>query len=296
MDIEAAIKSGAEVRRKRIEGLSFFDANLWLGTPSFFPLASELQPGAVKDALQEYALQGALVSHWDAVRLSAQEGNQGLIEAGAVLPPEVYTVWTGLPTAMPEQDPLPGPGRGGPERGRSARGRPGSGRPSGGKRGADGPDPRLRGVRLFPKTHQFRLAAWVVGELCEWCIEHQVPLFVWHVEAEWGSLQALAAAFPRLAIVIESQWQKILYHNRDLFSLLASCPNVFLESSNFIGQDNVTAFVRRFGPERLLWGSFLPVNDPYASMGMLLDADISEADKRLVAGGNLRRLIAEVKP
>jgi predicted TIM-barrel fold metal-dependent hydrolase len=98
-----------------------------------------------------------------------------------------------------------------------------------------------------------------------------------------------------MTIVIESQWQKILYHNRDLFSLLKACPNVCLESSNFIGQDNVSVFVRSFGAERLVWGSFLPVNDPYASIGMVLDADITEGDKRLIAGGNIRRLIAEVK-
>jgi len=285
MDIGTVIEREAEARRRRIAELSFLDANIWLGTPSFFPLARELGAGEVEGALKEYGLAGALVSHWDAVRLSAQEGNQALIEAGAALPEDTYTVWTGLPTAMPEQDPLPGPGRGawsgGGSAGRSARGRP---------------DPRLRGVRLFPKTHQYQLAAWVVGELCEWCSQRRLPLFVWHVELEWDSLQALAAAFPRLSIVIESQWQKILYHNRDLFSLLKACPNVLLESSNFVGQDNVSAFVRSFGGERLLWGSFLPVNDPYASIGMVLEADIPEADKRLIAGGNLRRLIAGVKP
>jgi hypothetical protein len=268
MDIEAFIERNAETKRSRIAGLSFFDANCWLGTPSFFPLAQELHPEEVEGTLQEYGLGGALVSTWDAVRLSAQEGNQALTEAADALPPNVYTVWTGLPTAMNEQDPLPGGGQ---------------------------PDPRMRGVRLFPRTHQFQLASWVVGELCEWCNERRLPLFVWHVELEWGSVQTLAAAFPRMTIVIESQWQKILYHNRDLFSLLKACPNVCLESSNFIGQDNVSVFVRSFGAERLVWGSFLPVNDPYASIGMVLDADITEGDKRLIAGGNIRRLIAEVK-
>jgi len=268
MDIEAGIESNSAARRGRIAGLSFFDANCWLGTPSYFPLAQELHPGQVEGTLQEYKLHGALISHWDAVRLSAQEGNQALLEASGTLPQNVYTVWTGLPTAVSEQDPLPGRGR---------------------------PDPRLRGVRLFPKTHQFQLAAWVVGELCEWCSERRIPLFVWHVETQWASLQALAAAFPRLTIVIESQWQKCLCHNRDLFSLLKACPNVLLESSNFIGQDNVSVFVRSFGAGRLLWGSFLPVNDPYASIGMVLEADITENQKQLIAGGNLRRLIAEVK-
>ena len=95
--------------------------------------------------------------------------------------------------------------------------------------------------------------------------------------------------------MVETQWQKILYHIRDLAALLAACPNVYLETSNFIGQDHVTQFVRRFGAERLLYGSFLPVNDPYTAAGMILDADISEADKEKIAGGNLRRLVQGVK-
>jgi len=268
MDLEALIESNATARRRRITGLAFFDANCWLGPPMFFPLARELHPWDAAGIMREYGLEGTLVSHWDSIRLSAQEGNQALIEAGETLPADVYTVWTGLPMAAPEQDPLPGRGR---------------------------PDARLRGVRLFPKTHQYQLAPWTMGPLCEWCIEHRLALFLWHVELEWGDLQTLAACFPRLKIVIESQWQKILYHNRDLFSLLKACPNLLLECSNFIGQDNVSAFVRCFGAERLLWGSFLPVNDPYASIGMVLDADITEGEKKLIAGGNLRRLIAEVR-
>jgi hypothetical protein len=268
VELEGVIEGISRGKRREIENLSFFDANLWLGTPAFFPLALELPAAEIGSTLKAFGLRGALVSHWDSIRLSAQEGNQALLEASGALPADAYTVWTGLPTAAPEQDPLPGRSR---------------------------PDPRLRGVRLFPKTHQYQLAPWTVGELCAWCSEHRVPVFVWHVELEWESVHELATAFPRLTIVIESQWQKILYHNRDLFSLLKACPNVMLESSNFIGQDNVSLFVRLFGSERLLWGSFLPVNDPYASMGMVLDADIGEEEKRLIAGGNLRRLIAEVE-
>jgi hypothetical protein len=267
MEIERAIEGTAEQKRRQVQELSLFDANFWLGMPSFFPLAQELQPGGVGQVFQEYGLRGALVSHWDSLKLSAQEGNLALIEAAGALPEGAFTVWTGLPTVPREQGPLPGFGR---------------------------PDPRMRAVRLFPKTHQYQLAHWVVGELCEWCIERRLPLFFWHVEIEWESLHSIASAFPRLRIVIETQWQEILYHNRNLFSLLRACPNVLVESSNLIGQDNVSFFVRSFGAERLLFGSFVPVNDPYAAIGMILDADISEAEKRLVAGDNLSRIIAEV--
>jgi len=268
VNVDRIIEKRASEKLVRILELALFDANLWLGKPLFFPLAEELLPSELEPLLGKFHIQGALVSHWDAVRLSAQDGNQALMAASKILPKFVYTVWTGLPTTPREQGPLPGFG------------------PS---------DPLVRGVRLFPQTHHFQLAPWVVGELCTWCVEHNLPLFLWHVEIRWDDVHAIALAFPRLHIVIETQWQKILYHVRDLLSLLKTCPNVLVESSNFIGQDHITQLVRSFGAERLIFGSFLPVNDPYAAIGMILDADISPQEKALIAGGNLRRLVEEVR-
>ena len=250
--------------RTRVEGLNLFDSNLWLGSPDHFPLAEEIEPGALDQAMAEYGIRGGLVSHWDGVRLSPQDGNQRLADAETVLPPGAWTVWTGLPLAPGEPGPLPATGHA---------------------------DPRMRGVRLFPKTHNFQLSSWVVGSLCEWCVSRALPIFFWHVEIEWEQVYRLACAFPALTVVVDTQWQKILYHNRDLSCLLESCPNVMVESSNLIGQDFITWLVRKWGAERILYGSFLPATDPCAAIGMILDADISEGEKALIAGGNARRLV-----
>jgi hypothetical protein len=268
VDIHRIIESETSERSARIRELSLVDANIWLGTPLFFPLAEELPPAELEPLLQKYGAQGGLVSHWDGVRLSAQDGNQRLTASSTELPGSTYTIWTGLPTTPREQDPLPG---------------------------FDTPDKRMRGVRLFPKTHHFQLSSWTLGELCTWCVEHNLPIFLWHVEIRWEDLYGLAAAFPRLHFVVETQWQKILYHIRDLFSLLKSRRNVLVEISNFIGQDHLAHLVGNIGAERLIYGSFLPVNDPLAAAGMILDADISAEEKKQIAGGNLRRLIEEVR-
>jgi predicted TIM-barrel fold metal-dependent hydrolase len=68
-----------------------------------------------------------------------------------------------------------------------------------------------------------------------------------------------------------------------------------VESSNFVGQDHVSYLVRNFGSERLLFGSFLPMNDPYAAIGLVLDADIAVQERENILGKNLERLIAEVR-
>lgn len=269
MGWEETIDREAQEKRRRAARLPLLDANVWLGRPQLFPLAEELPAGGVGTAFAEYGIRGGLLSHWDSYRFSAQDGNAALLGALDALPESTWLLWTGLPLVPREQGPLPGFGE---------------------------PHPRVRGVRLFPKTHHFSLSPWVVGSLCEWCAAHRLPLFLWHVEIEWDAIHALAGAFPELRIVLETQWQKILYHNRLLASLMDDCSNVMVESSNLIGQDFIAWIAKRWGAKRILFGSFLPANDPFSAMGMILDAGISRADKQLIAGGNARRLIGEVRP
>ena len=265
---DKSIEQIAARLRAQVEELNLFDVNLWLGQPDYFPLAVALRAEELVPAMGEYAIRGGLVSHWDGVRLSPQDGNQVLCDADAALPSDVWTIWVGLPLGPREQGPIPAAGA---------------------------PNSRMRGIRLFPRTHHFQLSPWVVGSLCEWSASRRLPLFLWHTEIDWESLHQIATAFPNLTIVVETQWQKILYRNRDLFSLLDACGNVLVESSNLLGQDFVAWVVRHWGARRILFGSFLPAADPYSAIGMILDADISRDEKALIAGGNARAIVQRVR-
>jgi hypothetical protein len=244
--------------------LGFFDVEAWMGKPEGFPLAREMSRQALAGAMAAVGIEGCCHSHWSGHTISAQAGNRALLAEAREAGPGFYAIWTGLPLYPSEGMPLPG--------------------------GSD-PPPSVCGVRLFPKTHNYPLSGWVVGELCEWLIRHRLPLFVWHEETGWDSLSALASEFPALDIVVETQMRKVFYHLRPLFALMRAFPNVLVETSNLTGIDSVAFAVRAFGAERILFGSFLPANDPLAAMGMIVDADITEEEKRLVAGGNVRRLI-----
>ena len=254
-------------RRKLAAKLDFLDANIWLGRPEGFPLAKEMNAKQLDGVLKTYFTRSGLISHWQSKMSSAQDGNAALKKLAPSLRKDLGVIWTGLPLLNGETGPLPGMGS----------------------------IPRnLRGVRIFPKTHNFIPEDWVIGTLCEWLVARSLPLFIWHIEIEWAALYRLARAFPGLTIVVESQPRKILYHSRSLFPLMRECRNVRVEISNFAGQSFVEYVVREFGAERLIYGSFLPVNDPLVPIGMVLDADISEAARKMIAGDNMRRLMAEV--
>jgi hypothetical protein len=266
--IEDAINEMTRKRRDLAERLRFFDAGIWLGRPEGFPLAEDLSPDRIKDVLASRFLTGGLVSHWRGKTISPQEGNKALARAIKKEGQDLFTVWTGLPLIPAEAGPVPG---------------------------SLEPPAIVRGVRIFPKSHNFPLADWCIGSLCDWLVSRRMPMFIWHTELDWDSLYQIAQVFPALTLIVETQTQKILYHTRPLFALMRDCRNVLVELSNFSGQGLVEYAVREFGAERLMFGSFLPVSDPFVPMGMLLDAELSEQDKALIAGDNLRHLVGEVK-
>jgi len=254
-------------RRELAQQLQFFDCSIWLGKPQGFPLADELLPETLASTLSDRFITGGLVSHWHGNTISAQDVNTAVIQ-GIDGRDNLSAIWTGLPLFPEEDGELPG---------------------------CVEPPSCVKGVRIFPKSHGLPLEHWSVGTLCDWLAKRNMPLLVWHTEVDWQSLYRLAERFCNLKIVLETQPRKILYHTRPLFALMRDCANVLVEISNFVGAGFIEYAVSNFGAQRLLFGSFLPVNDPLVSIGMLLDAEISHADKAAIAGGNLRQLLSEVQ-
>ena len=231
-------------------------------------MAEELPPERLSEVLEERLITGGLVSHWRGKTISAQEGNESVLRDLRGQTKELFAIWTGLPLFPSEAGPVPG---------------------------TMATPKEVRGVRIFPKSHHFPVTDWCIGSLCEWLIDRRMPLFVWHTELDWPCIYQIAKIFPKLSIVIETQVQKILYHTRPLFLLLRDCRNVLLELSNFVGPGFIESAAREFGADRLIFGSFFPVNDPFVAMGMVLDSEIPEEQKTIIAGGNLRRLVSEVR-
>jgi hypothetical protein len=265
---EETVKQRIERYRERVKELDFYDCSLWLGKPGDFPLARTADTALLSSVVKAHGLCGGLVSHWETVTLSAQDGNRTLLEALPKLPDTCRIVWAGLPLFPPDSGPLPG---------------------------VDIPPGRLTGVRLFPRTHGYNLQDWVIGPLLDWLAQRRLPLFLWHTEVDWAELHVLAKKYPHLPFVVETQREKVLYHARVLFSLMKVCENVYIDSSNLMGAGYTEYVVREFSAGRLLFGSFFPVNDPAVSMGMVIDADIGEEDRRLIASGNILHLLEGVK-
>jgi hypothetical protein len=66
--------------------------------------------------------------------------------------------------------------------------------------------------------------------------------------------------------------------------------NIYADSS-LASSYEIKMFLRKYGPEKLLFGSDFPFSLPENELKKILSLDISEADKEKILGGNIIRLL-----
>lgn len=148
----------------------------------------------------------------------------------------------------------------------------------------------VRAVRMFPQAHNYSLAEWCSGPLLAALEERQVPLFLDHDQTNWNEVEAVCSAHPRLPLVL----LRVNYRaHRALYPLLERHPNLHLEIGIFVAHNAIEDCARRCGAARMLFGSGLPHYNPGGPIANIMYSHVADADKALIAAGNLRRLLGE---
>lgn len=83
---------------------------------------------------------------------------------------------------------------------------------------------------------------------------------------------------------------------RNVVAWMNQFPNLHLEFSTFQAHYAIEWCARKYGASRCLFGTDLPFKSPGAARGFLDWTFLSDADARLVAGENLRRLLGGAGP
>ena len=163
---------------------------------------------------------------------------------------------------------------------------------------------RVKVARLFPPYyHAHHMADWACGKLFSAFEAHRVPVLL--TSSELGqfpdelrpaysvqNVYDICQRYPRLPLVI----MRINFSaTRILYPLMLACPNLCVEISYYTTHRGVEFLARDFGPERVLFGTGMPYNGPGVALGLVRYADVTDEARALIAGGNLRRLMAEVE-
>jgi hypothetical protein len=166
-------------------------------------------------------------------------------------------------------------------------------------------DSGVQAVRMFPsppvplpefafQLHRYALIETVCGELLEGLQRHRMPLFI---EAQtffaaplvsWERIEWILGRYPELPLVIGGLRQR---DNRTLYALMDRFTNLYLDITLYAVHRGIEDVVRRFGANRMLFGSGLPVYAGGGPVMQLLYSDIEEHQKQMIAGDNLRSLL-----
>lgn len=156
----------------------------------------------------------------------------------------------------------------------------------------------VRGLWAFPSRIRYLLDAITFGPTLEVLSDLRVPLLVSLNEASgrlsgWDLMGTLLAEFPGLTLIATDQdcWGQDRYFR----PLVERHPNFYFDVADFELAGGYEDYCGKYGSERMLFGTGFPGLCMGGSILTLLHANISDEDKVAIAGGNLRRLLSEVK-
>ncbi len=110
----------------------------------------------------------------------------------------------------------------------------------------------------------------------------------------WQGVYTLMEDFPELTCILCD----IGIHGVDRYTwpLLETYKNLYLETSLLaLGYGQMEATVKKFGAERILFGSGFPERYPEGPACEVLHSGISEKDKEKISHLNLEKIISGVK-
>jgi uncharacterized protein len=145
----------------------------------------------------------------------------------------------------------------------------------------------FRGIKVH--RHDAR----ITGEVCEVARAYRLPV-LYDVMGETAMVELLATEYPDVDFVIPhlgsfmDDWRAQVA----LLDPLERHPNIHADSSGVRRFDLLDEAVRRAGPEKLLFGSDGPWLHPSVELHKIAVLGLRPADRRLVLGENLLRLVS----
>ena len=105
----------------------------------------------------------------------------------------------------------------------------------------------------------------------------------------WDELNQLCGNHPKLKVIFTDLNYRI---DRNIYALLDRHPTLHLESGGYKVHNGIEEICGRFGAQRLVFGSGMPMYSGASAVSMIRYARIREREKSLIAFGNLSALLA----
>jgi hypothetical protein len=152
-------------------------------------------------------------------------------------------------------------------------------------------DSNVCALRAYPQQNRYFLDRVTMGELLDVMCERNIPLYLSPSE-QWEYIYSALREFPKLTVILTNYglWGS----ERFIFPLVRAYENFYVDTSDYQLLAGIENFVRKFGSERLLFGSNLPMDTIGGPLTTLLGSGIAKDDIENILHKNMERLIGRV--
>ena len=240
------------------------------GCPDIGALRAELDRAGVAGGLVYYAMEEPILGNEiiarDVANVRGARGMGGIRgERDARGAPELYGCWSLLPSSTGEITP---PGE----------------LPKAMKKS------NIAALALNPQANRYMPRASVIGDYLEMAQERSIPVLLNTGRGlTLEQADALMSEFRNLTAILT--YANCWPSDRQFRPFLDSYPNLYLDMSYIQTASWLPDITQRYGAGRVLFGSAFPECYIGAHMMVVLHAELSDDDKALIAGGNLKKLL-----
>jgi len=244
--------------------MKFFDCNCSIGRTNITNPGSFDSPEILVKKMEEYGIGDALVYHAVARDHVPAEGNPLLDEITEKFT-NIHPVWIIMPHytgEFPEPEKLYSIMVG----------------------------KKIKAVRIFPSAqrHNFSIKKYSLEPLMQMLSDYKVPLFVDIDEIGWENIDGFLEDYPGNPVVLCNTGYR---SDRFLYPLMEKFSNLHIETSRFISNFGIEALCSRFGPERILFGTQMPLYTGAGAVYYIKNLELDQKDKEKIASQNLERLL-----
>lgn len=251
-----------------MDTLNFFDCNCSFGMRSVVEPGSFYKIEDLVNKMEYYGIEKALVYHSMAREYSPIVGNEMLMEEiknyKQLIP--VWCVMHHHTGEFYEPDDLKGKLK---EKG-------------------------IKAVCMFPghSDQFFTTAEWNCGELFSMLEMNSIPLIVGLDQIGFDNLYNILNNHSALRVILTRTGYSA---DRNLYGLLKRFDNLYLETSGYKVHHCIEEILSRFGAHRLVFGSGMPMHSGGSAACTVNYSRISEEEKKMIASGNLEKILGGVK-
>lgn len=146
----------------------------------------------------------------------------------------------------------------------------------------------VRALKAYPNHQGFTLADWCAGDLLSMIEANGIPFFLDMDQTNWGQVAEIFGSHPRLNLILLKTSYRI---DRLMYPLLEKYEGLRIETATYQVTMGIEEVCKRFGAGRLLFGSGLPITEAGPPIAQITYAQISDEEKQMIAGDNLRALL-----